>query len=126
MTLLKVIIIRHHIHRFIRISLVLKIKPNTGQTLGTRDKRERRKIRLSLRGPILNVILIFFSKSEKVHNGGQTWHIFCVIQRRGRLHYPTSLSVKLNMFIFVLRKLKLIIYTGTPLNNPPIVSFQGG
>ena len=117
---------RHYIRKFLHRYLVLKIEPKTVQTIGTTDKRERRKIRLSLRGPILNIILLFTSKSEKFHNGGQTWHIFCVIQRRGRLHYPTSLSVKLNMFIFVLRKLKLIIYTGTPLNNPPTVSFQGG
>ena len=34
---------RHHIRRFSRISLVLKIKPNTGQTPDTTDKIERRK-----------------------------------------------------------------------------------
>ena len=39
----EVVRIRHHIHRFLRRSLVLKINPNTGQTLGTTDKIERRR-----------------------------------------------------------------------------------
>ena len=34
---------RYHIRRFLRRTLVLEIKPNTGQTLGTTDKIERRK-----------------------------------------------------------------------------------
>ena len=34
---------RHHIRRFLRRYLVLKIKLNTGQTLGTTDKIKRRK-----------------------------------------------------------------------------------
>ena len=34
---------RHHIRRLLHISLVLKIKPSTGQTLGITEKRERRK-----------------------------------------------------------------------------------
>ena len=34
---------RHHIRRFLRRPLVVKIKPNTGQTLGTTDKREIRR-----------------------------------------------------------------------------------
>ena len=41
---------RHRIRRFLRRSLVLKIKPNIGQTLGNSDKIERRKIWLSLKG----------------------------------------------------------------------------
>ena len=68
MTPSEVVRTRHHIRRFLRISLVLKIKPNIGQTPGTTEKIERRKIWLSLRGPILTVILKIFSKSEKVHN----------------------------------------------------------
>ena len=40
---LEVIHTRHCMRRFLCRSLVLKIKPNTGQTLGTTDKRERRK-----------------------------------------------------------------------------------
>ena len=40
---------RNHIHMFLRISLVLKIYPNTGQTPGTTAKG-RRKIWLSLKG----------------------------------------------------------------------------
>ena len=40
---LEVVHTRHHIRRFLRRSLVLKIKPNTGQTLGTKYNRERRK-----------------------------------------------------------------------------------
>ena len=43
MTSLEVMRTRHHIRRFLRRSLVLEIKPNTGQTLGTTDKIERRK-----------------------------------------------------------------------------------
>ena len=31
---------RHHIRRFLRRSLVLKIKPNTGQTLGSLDENK--------------------------------------------------------------------------------------
>ena len=43
---------RHHIRRFLRRSMVLKIKPNTGQTLGTMDKRERgESIDKSVGGP---------------------------------------------------------------------------
>ena len=38
-----VVCTRHHIRRFLRRSLVLKIKPNTGQTPGTTEKIERRK-----------------------------------------------------------------------------------
>ena len=34
---------RHRLRMFLRRSLLLKIKPSTGQTLGTTDKRERRK-----------------------------------------------------------------------------------
>ena len=41
---------RHRICRFLRISLVLKINPNTGHTLGTTDKIERRKKWISLKG----------------------------------------------------------------------------
>ena len=61
MTSSEVVRTRHHIRGFLCIYLVLKIKPNTGQTLGTTDKKERRKIWLSLRGPIMTVILKFFS-----------------------------------------------------------------
>ena len=43
MTSSKFVRIRHHIRRFLRRYLVLKIKPNTGQTPGTTDKIERRK-----------------------------------------------------------------------------------
>ena len=116
----------HHIRGFIGRYLVLKIKPNIGQTLGTTDKSEIRKIWLSLRGPILTVILIFLIKSEKDHNGGQTWHIFCLRNRRSKLHYLISLSVKNKLFIAVLRKLKLGSFTGEPLNNPSTVPVQWG
>ena len=52
MTSSEVVRTRHHIRRFLRRYLVLKIKPNTGQTLGTTDKIERRKIWWSLKwGP---------------------------------------------------------------------------
>ena len=87
MTSLKVVRTRHRTRMFLRRSRVLKIKPNTGQTLGTKDKIERRKIWLSLRDPILTVTLKFFSKSEKAHNGGQTWHIFFLSQRRSKLYF---------------------------------------
>ena len=43
MTSSEVVCTRHHIRRFLRRSLVLKIKPNTGQTLGTTDKIDRRR-----------------------------------------------------------------------------------
>ena len=48
MTSLEVVCTHYHICGFLRRYLLLKIKPNTGQTLGTTDKRERRKIWLSL------------------------------------------------------------------------------
>ena len=50
MTSLEVVRTRNHIRRFLRRSLLLKIKPNTGQMLGTTDKIERRKIWPSLKG----------------------------------------------------------------------------
>ena len=43
MTSSEVVCTHHNIRRFIRRSLVLKIKPSTGQTLGTTDKIERRR-----------------------------------------------------------------------------------
>ena len=43
MTSSEVVRTRHHIRRFLRRSLVLKIKLNTGQMLGTTEKIERRK-----------------------------------------------------------------------------------
>ena len=43
MTSSEVVRTRHHIRRFLRRYLVMKIKPNTGQKLGTTDKIERRK-----------------------------------------------------------------------------------
>ena len=45
----------------------------------------------------MNVILKCFSKSGKVHNGGQTIPNFCLIQRSTKLHYPISLSVKIGV-----------------------------
>ena len=42
---------RHHMHRFLRKCLVLKIKPNTGQMLGTTENRERRKNMVKSKGP---------------------------------------------------------------------------
>ena len=67
---------RHNIHRFIRGSLVLKIKPKTGQTLGTMEKRRRRRNMAKYKGPNYDCNNEIFSNYEKVHNGGQTWHIF--------------------------------------------------
>ena len=80
MTSSEVVRTRHHIPRFIRRYLVLKIKPNTGQTLGTTDKRERRKymakseepnsdcnieISLSLKKPIMEIKQgTFFAKAR--------------------------------------------------------------
>ena len=43
MTSSEVVRTRHHMRRFLRRYLVLKIKPNTVQTLGTTNKIERRK-----------------------------------------------------------------------------------
>ena len=43
MTASDVVRTRHHIRRFLRRFMVLTIKPNTGQTLGTTDNIERRK-----------------------------------------------------------------------------------
>ena len=51
MTSLEVVHTRHHIRRFLCRSLVLKIKPNTGQTLGNLDKIERRKNMDKSEGP---------------------------------------------------------------------------
>ena len=41
----------HHIRGLIHRSLLLKIKPNTDQTLGTTDKRERRRNMAKSEGP---------------------------------------------------------------------------
>ena len=84
----------HNINMFLCRSLALKIKPNTGQTLGTTDKRERRKNMAKSEGPNSDCNIKKFSKSGKSHNGGQTWHIFCLSQRRRKLNYLISLSVK--------------------------------
>ena len=51
MTSSEVVRTRHHMRRFLRKSLVLKIKPNTGQTLGTTDKIERSKNMVKSEGP---------------------------------------------------------------------------
>ena len=63
---------RHHIRGFIRRSLLLKTKPNTGQTLGTTDKRDRRKNMAKSEGPNSDCNIEIFFKSGKAHNGGQT------------------------------------------------------
>ena len=47
---LEVVCTRHHILRFQRRSLVLKIKRNTGQTPGTTENIERRKNMAKLEG----------------------------------------------------------------------------
>ena len=51
MTSLEVVRTRHHLLRFLRRYLLLKIKPNTGQMLGTTDKIERRKNMAKSEGP---------------------------------------------------------------------------
>ena len=47
---------RHHIRRFLRRPLLVKIKPNTGQTLGTTDKREIRRNMIKSEGKDLLTI----------------------------------------------------------------------
>ena len=76
MALSEVVRIRHYISRFIRRSLVLKIRPNTGQMIGTTDTMERRINMTKSEGPNYDCNFDFFSHSEKSHNGGKTWHIF--------------------------------------------------
>ena len=51
MTSLEVVRTHNQIRGFLRRSLLLKIKPNTGQTLGTTEKRERRKNMAKSEGP---------------------------------------------------------------------------
>ena len=51
MTSSEVVCTHHHICGFLCRPLVLEIKPNTGQTLGTTNKREIWKKNLSLKGP---------------------------------------------------------------------------
>ena len=92
---LEVVRTRHHIRRFIGRYLVMKIKPNTVQTLGTTENMERRKNMAKSESTSSDFNIKFFSKSEKVHDGGQTWHIFCLSQRSSKLHHLISLSVKL-------------------------------
>ena len=65
MTSSEVVRKRHHIRTFLHISLVLKIKPNTGQTLGTMDKIERRKNMAKSEGPNSECNIEIFSKSKK-------------------------------------------------------------
>ena len=56
MTSSEVVRTRYHIRRFLRRSLVLKIKPNTGQKLeALQTKGEEEKIWLSMRGLVLTV-----------------------------------------------------------------------
>ena len=56
MTSSEVVCTRRHICRFLRRSLVLKIKPSTCQTLGTTDKIERRKNMVKSEGRALLTI----------------------------------------------------------------------
>ena len=67
MTSAKLARTRHHIRRFPRRSLVLKIKPNIGQTIGTTDKRERRKNIAMSEGPNsdCNIEIFLYCKDEK-------------------------------------------------------------
>ena len=51
MTSSEVVRTRHHICRFLCRSLVLNIKPSTGQTLVTTDKGGRRKNMAKSEGP---------------------------------------------------------------------------
>ena len=51
MTSSEVVLRRHHMHKFLRRYLLLKIKPNTLQMLGTTDKRERIKNMAKSEGP---------------------------------------------------------------------------
>ena len=89
----------------------------------TRLKEE--KIWLSLRDPILTVILKLFSKSEKAHNGGQIWHIFCLSHRRSKLHYLIILCVKKGVPSCV-EEVKIKEFTGGALINLPTVPVQWG
>ena len=84
---------RHHIRGFLCRSMLLTIKPNTVHTLGTTDKRERRKNMAKSEGPNSECNIEIFSKYEKAHNGGQKWHFFGLIKRRSKLNYLISLSV---------------------------------
>ena len=64
MTSSEVVRTRHRIRRFLRRSLVLKIRPNTGHTLGTTDKRERRKNMAKSEGPNSDCNIEFLSRYE--------------------------------------------------------------
>ena len=72
MTLLQVVRTRHHKRKFLRRFMVLKIEPNTGQTLGTMDRRGRRRNMAKSKGPNSDCNINFFFKYEKFHDGGQT------------------------------------------------------
>ena len=93
--------------------------------MATRTKLKEEEIWLSLRDPILTVTLNFFSKYEKAHNGGHTWHIFCLSHRRSKLHYLIILCVKKVVHSCV-EEVKIKEFTGGPLINPPTVPFQWG
>ena len=56
MTSSKVVRTSHHMRRFLRRSMVLKIKPNTGQTSGTAESIERRKNMAKFEGGALLTI----------------------------------------------------------------------
>ena len=60
MTSSEVLRTHHYIHGFLPRFLVPKIKPNTVQTLGTTDKRARRKIMAESEGPNSDYNIDFF------------------------------------------------------------------
>ena len=51
MTSLEVVHTRHHMRGFLRRYLVLKMKPISGQPLGTTDKKKRRTNMAKYEGP---------------------------------------------------------------------------
>ena len=125
MTSLEVVCTGHYIRRFLRRSLVLKIKLNTRQTLSTTDKIERRKNMANSEGPNSDCSIDILFKSEKAHHGGQTWHIFCLSQMRSKLHYLIIPSFKKVVHICV-EAVKMMESTGGSLINPPTVPVQWG
>ena len=109
MTSLEILHRRHHIRKFLRRSLVLKIQPNKVQTLGTTDKREKRKYMVKSEGRDLLTFetlktLYYFIKSPWFRMNPT--HFFTELRKLQQLIH---LSLKLDIFGIV-EEVKVFLY----------------
>ena len=82
MKLSEVVRTSHRIIGFLRRPLLLKMKLNTGQTLGTMNKREGGKIWLSLRGPIITLMGRPAARLEAMVLVFSSYVLVCFVDKR--------------------------------------------